>query len=135
MRKIIMIIEKSPDLYCAYSEEEDVPFNGCGDTTKECKQNVQNCIEIVDEFNERSRPKFMDEKYELVYEFDLSATEKFLIKTEEDYKKALKRLEVIFDAEENTREGSEAEILTKLIEDYEAEHYPIDDPEKLKGKK
>ena len=129
MRKITMIIEKSPDLYCAFSEEEDVPFNGCGDTIEECKQNVQNCIEIVDAFDEKSRPKFMDEKYELMYEFDRSVTEQFLIKTEEDYEKALKRLNEIFDTEGNAQERDEAEILAKLIEDYESEHYPIDDPE------
>lgn len=66
-----MIIERSPDLYCAYSNEEDIPLNGCGETIEECKQNVQNCIEIVDEFDERSRPKFLDDDYEIVYEFDL----------------------------------------------------------------
>jgi len=39
-----------------------------------------------------------------------------VIKTEEDYQKALKRLEVIFDASADTPEGDEAEILTILIE-------------------
>ena len=33
------------------------------------------------------------------------------IKTEQDYNKALKRLELIFDAELGTKEGDELEIL------------------------
>ena len=49
------------------------------------------------------------------------------IKTEKDYKEALKRLEVIFDAEPNTTEGDELEILAKLIDEYENENYPIED--------
>lgn len=46
------------------------------------------------------------------------------IKTENDYEKALNRLEVIFDAPVDTKEGDEAEILSLLIENYENEHYP-----------
>ncbi|MEO6135014.1 MAG: hypothetical protein ABIP35_07670, partial [Ginsengibacter sp.] len=48
------------------------------------------------------------------------------IKTETEYAKALKRLEVIFDAPANTKDGDEAEILSLLIENYEDEHYPIE---------
>ena len=48
------------------------------------------------------------------------------IKTETGYTKALKRLEVIFDAPANTKDGDEAEILAMLIENYEDEHYPIE---------
>lgn len=48
------------------------------------------------------------------------------IKTETGYTKALKRLEVIFDAPANTKDGDEAEILSMLIENYEDEHYPIE---------
>jgi len=49
------------------------------------------------------------------------------IKTEKDYEKALKRLEVIFDADINSKEGDEAEILSLLIENYENQFYPIKD--------
>jgi len=42
-----------------------------------------------------------------------------LIKTEADYQDALKRLEIIFDAELNTPEGDELEILGGLISNYE----------------
>ena len=47
------------------------------------------------------------------------------IKSEKDYRKALKRLEIIFDAPKNSIEGDEAEILSLLIENYENEHCPI----------
>ena len=54
-----------------------------------------------------------------------------LIRTEEDYQKALERLEVIFNAKRGTREGDEVELLSLLIEDYETEtegEYPDPDP-------
>ena len=56
-----------------------------------------------------------------------------VIKTEEDYNKALKRLEVIFDAPVNTPEGDEAELLGILIEKYEDEHYPIEAPDPIEA--
>jgi HTH-type transcriptional regulator/antitoxin HigA len=37
------------------------------------------------------------------------------IKTEVDYRNALERIEVIFDAQIDTKEGDEAEILSLLI--------------------
>lgn len=55
------------------------------------------------------------------------------IKTEEDYKNALKRLEQIFDAQPNTKEGDELEILSILIEKYENEHFPIDLPDPVEA--
>jgi HTH-type transcriptional regulator/antitoxin HigA len=45
-----------------------------------------------------------------------------LIKSEEEYQQALKRLEVIFDAPVDTPEGDEAELLGILIEKFEDEH-------------
>lgn len=56
-----------------------------------------------------------------------------VIKTEEDYQKALERLEVIFDASADTPEGDEAEILTILIEKYEDENYPIGPPDPIEA--
>ena len=41
------------------------------------------------------------------------------IKTDKDYRNALQRLEIIFDAKINTKEGDEAEILSLLIENFE----------------
>ena len=56
-----------------------------------------------------------------------------IIKTEEEYNKALKRLEVIFDAAADSPEGDEAELLGLLIEKYEDEHYPIEAPDPLEA--
>ena len=55
------------------------------------------------------------------------------IKTEKDYYKALDRLEVIFDAKPNTKEGDEAEILSLLIENYENQHFPIEAPDPIEA--
>ena len=55
------------------------------------------------------------------------------IKTEQDYDKALQRLEAIFDAPINTIEGDEAEILSLLIENYENEFHPIDLPDPIEA--
>ncbi len=56
-----------------------------------------------------------------------------VIKTEEEYNQALKRLEVIFDAPINSQEGDEAELLSILIEKYEDEHYPIEAPDPIEA--
>jgi HTH-type transcriptional regulator/antitoxin HigA len=56
-----------------------------------------------------------------------------VIKTEEDYNQALKRLEVIFDAPVDSKDGDEAELLSILIEKYEDEHYPIEAPDPIEA--
>lgn len=56
-----------------------------------------------------------------------------IIKTEEEYNQALKRLEVIFDAPVDSPEGDEAELLSILIEKYEDEHYPIETPDPIEA--
>ncbi|MEY2868480.1 MAG: hypothetical protein RIR01_935, partial [Bacteroidota bacterium] len=55
------------------------------------------------------------------------------IKTENDYEKALDRLEVIFDAAPNSVEGDEAEILSMLIDNYENQYFPIDAPDPIEA--
>ena len=55
------------------------------------------------------------------------------IKTEEDYNQALRRLEEIFHAPINSKEGDEAEILSILIEKYEDEYYPIEAPDPIEA--
>ena len=47
-----------------------------------------------------------------------------LIKSEEEYIKALKRLEKIFQAPNGSKEGDEAELLMLIIEKYEELKYP-----------
>jgi HTH-type transcriptional regulator / antitoxin HigA len=54
-----------------------------------------------------------------------------LIKTEEQYQKALKRLDKIFHAKKGTKEQEELEILVMLIQRYEDEtvgEFPDPDP-------
>lgn len=55
------------------------------------------------------------------------------IKTEQDYNQALERLEDIFDAKPNTKEGDELEILGILIEKYENENFPIELPDPIEA--
>ena len=55
------------------------------------------------------------------------------IKTEEEYNRALERLEAIFHAPANTSEGDEAEVLSILVEKYEDSHYPIDAPDPIEA--
>ena len=56
-----------------------------------------------------------------------------VIKTEEAYQQALKRLEVIFDAPIDSTEGDEAEIMSILIEKYENENFPIGPPDPIEA--
>jgi len=55
------------------------------------------------------------------------------IKSQEDYKKALERLEEIFDAKLNSPEGDELEVLGILIEQFEDEHFPISLPDPIEA--
>lgn len=55
------------------------------------------------------------------------------IKTEQDYLQALDRLELIFDAKPETKEGDELEILGILLEKYEDEHFPIELPDPIEA--
>jgi HTH-type transcriptional regulator / antitoxin HigA len=55
------------------------------------------------------------------------------IKSESDYRKALKRLEVIFDAKTGTQESDEADVLGLLIDEYENKHYQIEAPDPIEA--
>jgi len=55
------------------------------------------------------------------------------IKTRLDYKNALKRLEVIFDAPIGTVESDEADILGLMVDEYEKKHYPIGAPDPIEA--
>ncbi len=56
-----------------------------------------------------------------------------IIKTESDYNKALKRLEIVFDAKIGTIEGDELELLGLLIDKYENENYPVGLPDPIEA--
>ena len=49
----------------------------------------------------------------------------FPIRTEDDYDAALKRIDQLMNAELETPEGDELDILVTLVEAYEAKHYPV----------
>ncbi len=56
-----------------------------------------------------------------------------IIKTEEDYHRALARIDELMDAEPNTPEGDELELLVTLVELYEEKKYPIDMPDPVEA--
>lgn len=56
-----------------------------------------------------------------------------IIETEQEYEKALTRLESIFDAKTNSAEKKEAELLVFLVEKYEDKHYPIESPDPIEA--
>ena len=55
------------------------------------------------------------------------------IKSEADYRLALKRLEEVFDASIGTSESDEADILGVLVDEYEKKHYPIEVPDPIEA--
>lgn len=56
-----------------------------------------------------------------------------LIKTENDYQLALKRLDEIFEAKAGSLESDEADILALLIDEYENKNFPIDAPDPIEA--
>jgi HTH-type transcriptional regulator/antitoxin HigA len=55
------------------------------------------------------------------------------IKSEKDCKDALERIEALMDAELDTPEGDELDVLTTLVVAYETKHYPIDPPDPIEA--
>ena len=55
------------------------------------------------------------------------------IKTENDYKDALKKMELLFDAPLGTPQSDEADILGLLIDEYEKKYYPIEAPDPIEA--
>ena len=53
------------------------------------------------------------------------------IRNDNDLKKALSRIEEIFDAEPGSKEEEELEILTALVQAYEAKCHPVPDPDPI----
>jgi HTH-type transcriptional regulator / antitoxin HigA len=53
------------------------------------------------------------------------------IRTKADYRAALKEVERLWNADPGTPEGDVADVLTTLIEAYEAEHFPIAAPDPI----
>ncbi len=55
------------------------------------------------------------------------------IRNEKDYESVLVRIEEIFDAEPDTPDGDELEILSSLVEVYEKKNYPIEMPDPIEA--
>lgn len=55
------------------------------------------------------------------------------IKTEADYDAALREIDRLFDAGENSPEDDRLEVLITLVEAYEEEHYPVPPPDPIEA--
>lgn len=53
------------------------------------------------------------------------------IKTKRDHQAALKLAEVLWNAPDGSPEADRLDVLTLLIQDFEAKHYPIPDPDPI----
>ncbi len=53
------------------------------------------------------------------------------IKTEQDYKAAISRVEALWGAKRDTPEGDEFDLLVTLVESYEMKHHPILPPDPI----
>ncbi len=55
------------------------------------------------------------------------------IKTESNYQAALKEIEGLMDAHPETPEGDRLDVMTTLVEAFEAKHYPIEAPDPIEA--
>jgi HTH-type transcriptional regulator/antitoxin HigA len=55
------------------------------------------------------------------------------IRTQTDYQEALREIELLFDAPENTPEYDRLDILSTLVEAYEKKHFPIELPDPIEA--
>ena len=55
------------------------------------------------------------------------------IKTDSDYRAALKEIETLMMAEPDTQEGEKLDVLVTLVEAYEKKHYPLDLPDPVEA--
>ena len=55
------------------------------------------------------------------------------IRTEADYEAALAEIERLFDVTPATPEGDRLDVMVTLVEAYEAQHYPIPEPDPIEA--
>ncbi len=55
------------------------------------------------------------------------------IKTAGDYGRALRRIEQLMDAKRDTKAGDELDVLTTLVEAYEARHHAVCPPDPIEA--
>jgi HTH-type transcriptional regulator / antitoxin HigA len=55
------------------------------------------------------------------------------IRTEQDYEAAVARVGALMGAQAGSAQGDTLDILATLVDAYEAEHHPIDDPDPIEA--
>jgi len=55
------------------------------------------------------------------------------IKSQRDYRSALKEIEGLMNARRNTLEGDRLDVLVTLVEAWEAKHYPLGLPDAVEA--
>ncbi len=55
------------------------------------------------------------------------------VKTEKDYRAALKEIEKLMNAQPGTPDGDRLDVLVTLVEVFEARHYPMDLPDPIEA--
>lgn len=55
------------------------------------------------------------------------------VRTDTDYRAALKEIEALMKAAPDTPEGEKLDVLVTLVEAYEARHYPLDLPDPVEA--
>ena len=55
------------------------------------------------------------------------------IKTDTDYRAALKEIEALMSSESESPEGEKLDVLVTLVEAYECKHYPLDLPDPVEA--
>jgi HTH-type transcriptional regulator/antitoxin HigA len=55
------------------------------------------------------------------------------IRNEDNYRDALRQIELLMDAEAGTLEGDQLDVLVTLVEAYERKHYPLDLPDPVEA--
>ena len=54
-----------------------------------------------------------------------------LIETEEEYNQVMKRIDELFDAPKGSKEAKELDLLVLIVNKYEDENFPIDQPDPI----
>jgi predicted RNase H-like HicB family nuclease len=70
MKALKIIIEKSKDHYCAYTDNCDGIY-GAGDTVDEAKQNVLEGLNLFIKYNKENLPEILQGEYKIEYHFDV----------------------------------------------------------------
>lgn len=54
-----------------------------------------------------------------------------LIETEEEYNQIIKRIDKLFDAPKGSKQANELDLLVLIVNKYEEENYPIEEPDPI----